>query len=110
MVHTKIKLEQASSGGCCRSKHTRNCCIATAVFGTLFVVLGVVVLLIGKPMLEKKILASMALTPGSDRLKSWLQPPVQPYMEAYAFDVTNPEEVLQGKKPKLREVGPFVYR
>ena len=37
----------------------------------------------------------MALTPGSDRLASWLKPPVQAYMEAYGFDVQNPEEILK---------------
>ena len=81
--------------GCCLSKHTKNCCIATSVFGALFLILGVIVLLLGKGMLEKTIYKSMALTPGSDRLASWLKPPVQPYMEAYGFDVQNPEEILK---------------
>ena len=30
---------------CCRSKHTKNCCIATGVFGCIFLVLGKVDLL-----------------------------------------------------------------
>ena len=30
---------------CCRSKHTKNCCIATGVFGCIFLVLGKVYLL-----------------------------------------------------------------
>ena len=63
-----------------------------------------------KTVNRRQILASMALTPGSDRLASWLQPPVQPYMEAYAFHIKNPDEVLEGKKPHVEEVGPFVYR
>ena len=25
---------------CCRNKHTKNCCIATGVFGVIFLVLG----------------------------------------------------------------------
>jgi hypothetical protein len=29
---------------CCRSKHTKNCCIATGVFGCIFLVLGKVYL------------------------------------------------------------------
>ena len=44
------------------------------------------------------------------RLSSWLKPPVETHLTAYGFNVTNPEEVMQGGKPKLEEVGPFVYR
>lgn len=35
---------------------------------------------------------------------------VQAHLEAYGFDVTNPEAVMQGRKPILREVGPFIYK
>ena len=34
---------------CCRSKHTKNCCIATGVFGCIFLVLGKVELQ-GQPL------------------------------------------------------------
>ena len=44
------------------------------------------------------------------RLSSWLNPPVEAHLTAYGFNVTNPEEVIKGGKPKLVEVGPFVYR
>ena len=52
----------------------------------------------------------MALTPGSERTESWLRPPVQPHLTAYAFHITNPNAVLAGKKPILEERGPFVYK
>ena len=55
-------------------------------------------------------LRSMALTPGSERTESWLRPPVQPHLTAYAFHITNPNAVLAGKKPILEERGPFVYK
>ena len=61
-------------------------------------------------MIETVILKTMALHPGSDRLQSWLTPPVQAHLTAYSFHVTNPEAVMQGKKPILKEVGPFVYK
>ena len=63
--------------GCCHSKGTWNCCVATAVFGVIFLVLGIVVLLVGEPLLEQKVEDSMAIEPNSDRLRSWLMPPVQ---------------------------------
>ena len=51
--------------------------MATAVFGVVFLILGIVVLLVGEPLLEQKVQDSMAIAPDSDRLESWLVPPVQ---------------------------------
>ena len=71
---------------------------------------GLVLIAAGHGILEKKILQSMALSPGSDRLQSWLTPPVQPALTGYGFHVTNPDEVQRGEKPIVKEVGPFVYK
>ena len=60
--------------------------------------------------LSSMILKSLSLSPGSARLASWLVPPVDAYLTAYAFNLTNPEEVVMGGKPILQEVGPFVYK
>ena len=41
---------------------------------------------------------------------SWLSPPVQPMLRLYYFNVTNPQGFLErGEKPKLVEMGPYVY-
>jgi len=98
------------SGGCCSSPHTRRCCISTAAIGLVMAVLGVLLLVGGHGFMERKILDSMALSPGSSRLASWLVPPVQAHLSGYGFHVTNPEEVMRGEKPILKEVGPFVYK
>ena len=45
--------------------------------------LGLVVLLAGPAFLAAKILRTMALAPGSDRLASWLEPPVQVYISKH---------------------------
>ena len=64
----------------------------------------------GQGLLEGAILKTMALHPGSDRLHTWLNPPVQAHLTGYGFHVTNPEAVMQGKKPIVKEVGPFTYK
>jgi len=96
--------------GCCYKKGTGYCCWVTLALGCLLLILGLVALIAGNSLLTKAILKTMALKPGSDRLQSWLTPPVQPHLEGYGFSVLNPEEVIQGGKPKLEEVGPFIYK
>ena len=53
---------------------------------------------------------TMALSPGSEALQSWLDPPVETSVKFYLFHVTNPVAVTRGSKPILEEVGPFVYK
>eukprot|EP00096_Caligus_rogercresseyi_P014060 TRINITY_DN659_c0_g1_i6.p1 TRINITY_DN659_c0_g1~~TRINITY_DN659_c0_g1_i6.p1 ORF type:complete len:605 (-),score=179.40 TRINITY_DN659_c0_g1_i6:570-2384(-) len=99
----------SSPGSLCFKRPTRLCFMALGGIGVVFVLLGILLLSAGRGILENKILNSMALSPGSDRFASWLRPPVQPHLSAYAFHVENPEGVLKGEKPRLKEVGPFVY-
>lgn len=40
----------------------------------------------------------------------WQRPGVIRLTKVYIFNVTNPDGFLNGEKPKLVEVGPFVYR
>ena len=39
------------------------------------------------------IVQCLSFRPHSDRYNAWLKPPVQPYLSAYAFNVTNPDQV-----------------
>ena len=40
----------------------------------------------------------------------WIDPPVEPKLKIYIFNFTNPDEFLQGAKPDLVEVGPYVFQ
>lgn len=54
---------------------------------------------------------NMELRNGSLSFNFWQKPGVARFTKIYIFNVTNPDEFLQlGVKPKLQEVGPFVYR
>lgn len=53
---------------------------------------------------------NMVLQNGTKVFDSWETPPIPVYMQFYFFNVTNPEEILQGEIPQLEEVGPYTYR
>ena len=95
---------------CFKSPHSRCCRFLTSALAALLLVVGLIPIAAGHGILEKNVLHSMALSPGSESLQSWLTPPVQPALTVYGFHVTNPEEVQKGEKPILKEVGPFVYK
>lgn len=40
----------------------------------------------------------------------WKDVPVPFFMSVYFFHVLNTDEILEGKKPKLEQRGPYVYR
>ena len=96
--------------GCCYKRSTRMCCIISLLLGCLSLILGVIILICGETLLSAFVANSLVFTPGSDSLTAWLDPPVQPYLSGYVFSVTNPEEVMQGAKPVLDEIGPFTYK
>jgi scavenger receptor class B, member 1 len=48
---------------------------------------------------------------GSDSFEWWSKPTTESTLKVYIFNVTNVEEFVQeGKKPKLKELGPYVYK
>lgn len=76
-----------------------------------------VVLIVGSLCFQAKfqsvfdnILANkLMLKPGSKTLESFKSPPVPIFMQFYLFNLTNKEEVLEGAKPVLQQVGPYTY-
>ncbi|NXR76570.1 SCRB1 protein, partial [Pycnonotus jocosus] len=55
-------------------------------------------------------LQNVRIDPSSISFQMWKDIPVPFYLSVYFFEVLNPNEVLQGAKPALRERGPYVYR
>lgn len=54
---------------------------------------------------------NLKLKDGSLSFHYWQKPGVIRLTKVYIFNVTNPDNFLyQGEKPKLQEIGPFVYR
>lgn len=99
--------------GCCEAARTKRCCLATGGLGAVILLLGLLLMVAGRGLLEGAVLKSMALGEGSDRTATWLTPEtmnIQAHLTGYGFHVTNPEAVARGEKPVLQEVGPFIYQ
>ena len=55
----------------------------------------------------------MVLSPDSYSYDMWKELPMPMYMSLYFFNVTNSDDIenrVPGVKPKLEEVGPYIYR
>ncbi|XP_031365828.1 sensory neuron membrane protein 2-like isoform X2 [Apis dorsata] len=55
------------------------------------------------------ILKNLPLVKDKDTYNAWISP-VSLIFKCYFFNVTNPDEVMQGANPNLVEYGPFTYR
>ncbi|XP_014642672.1 PREDICTED: scavenger receptor class B member 1 isoform X2 [Ceratotherium simum simum] len=55
-------------------------------------------------------LQNVRIDPSSMSFNMWKEIPVPFYLSVYFFNVLNPDEILQGKKPQVQERGPYVYR
>ncbi|CAI5666740.1 unnamed protein product [Oreochromis niloticus] len=57
-------------------------------------------------MVKKQVV----LKNGTDAFEAWKDPPAHIYMQFYFFNLTNPQEVLDGERPAVVEIGPYTYR
>ncbi|CAK9833770.1 Scavenger receptor class B member 1 [Anthophora retusa] len=82
----------------------------SAIFiGILTLVIGIILSSI--PWVDYVILKQLRLWNGSLAFQYWQKPGVVRLTKVYIFNVTNTENFLQyNEKPKLQEIGPFVYR
>jgi len=77
-------------------------CLLSGIFGLAYLAFD--------PVVRSLILKKMVLSTTSENFKMWEDPPIQPHLKVYFFNLTNAKEVFDGRsKPNLREVGPYTY-
>ncbi|KAG0720687.1 Protein croquemort [Chionoecetes opilio] len=94
-----------------RFRPLRGCEIAVVVVAALAMVLGVTMLAGGyHALLNYALRQELAIKEGSRAYGMWKSTPVPLSLRLHVFNLTNPEEVKEGAKPILQEVGPYVWR
>ncbi|XP_070515757.1 sensory neuron membrane protein 1-like isoform X1 [Cardiocondyla obscurior] len=60
-------------------------------------------------LIKSQIKKAIALKPGSEIREMWSNFPLPLDFKVYLFNITNADEIKEGQKPKVQEVGPFFY-
>lgn len=85
------------------------CTGVMAVSAVLLIVMGILVTMFFSRMIDSFIYKELQLREGTETFELWRQPPVEPLMSVYLFNLTNPRDFMRGEKPRFREIGPYVY-
>ena len=88
----------------------QRCALGGCVVGLILVISAIIVAFVIKPLVNRKIVDEMVLFEGGKAFEGWKNPPVNPVMKVYFFNLTNKEAFLDGReKPRLEKCGPYVY-
>ncbi|XP_049593869.1 lysosome membrane protein 2 [Syngnathus scovelli] len=91
----------------------RSCAIyAVGVISAILIIVGVSLTASQafRKLMHNRLKKEIVLVEGSRVFESWKRPPPPVYMEYFFFNVTNVAEFLAGKKPVVKQVGPYTYR
>ncbi|KAF4798833.1 Scavenger receptor class B member 1 [Turdus rufiventris] len=88
----------------------RRLSVGLGVAGVCCALLGGCLLLVGPVIIRQQVIKNVKIDPSSISFQMWKDIPVPFFLSVHFFEVLNPEQVLQGGKPVLRQRGPYVYR
>ncbi|KAM0730087.1 Sensory neuron membrane protein 1 [Formica fusca] len=80
-----------------------------AIGGGVMFVFGIITWCGFPSLIRSQIKKAIALKPGSEIREMWSNFPLPLDFKIYMFNITNPDEIAQGQKPIVQEVGPFFY-
>ncbi|XP_062999893.1 scavenger receptor class B member 1 isoform X2 [Elgaria multicarinata webbii] len=94
------------SRGCCKPFRAA---VGLGVAGLACLVFGVVMIVMLPSILRAQVIKNVKLEPNSMTFNLWKEIPVPFFMSIYFFEVVNPNDILKGAKPVVRQRGPYVY-
>ncbi|XP_068628131.1 sensory neuron membrane protein 2-like [Battus philenor] len=61
-------------------------------------------------IVKQRVQKSVQIEESSIMFDKWRKMPMAMTFKVYIFNISNPEEVINGEKPRLAEIGPYVYK
>lgn len=96
VIHSRVLISSASG--------------AAVAIGVLLIILAAVLAVVFPKIIDLILDNELALREGGRTYNFWKEPPVEPRMQIYIYNVTNADEFLNNnEKPVLQELGPYVY-
>lgn len=80
-----------------------------ATSGCVLTFIGVFMFFFMPVMIRSNISEKIALNNGSESYLAWEKSPVAVTFQIHLFNVTNPDEVLNGGKPRVEQLGPYGF-
>ncbi|XP_063334730.1 lysosome membrane protein 2c [Pelmatolapia mariae] len=91
----------------------KSCCVySVGVVSVLMLILGISLVLtsVFPHLVQSMVKKQVVLKNDTYAFEAWKDPPAHIYMQFYFFNLTNPQEVLDGERPAVVEIGPYTYR
>ncbi|KPI91086.1 Sensory neuron membrane protein 1 [Papilio xuthus] len=61
-------------------------------------------------IVKRQVQKNVQIENSSKMFEKWRKLPMPLTFKVYVFNISNPEEVSEGEKPRLQEIGPYVYK
>lgn len=84
--------------------------ITISIIGSILLIIGIILLPVGQNLITKILHQKLATLPDNPGYILWRDMDIPIYQSFYLFNITNQDETLNGGRPNVKEIGPFVYR
>ncbi|KAK3741071.1 hypothetical protein RRG08_005761 [Elysia crispata] len=84
--------------------------IGLGAVGLVCVIIGCVFVGVTDNIIHSEISSRMPLNQKGETYDQWKRSKAPIYFQVWAFDLLNPDAVLKGEKPEVKQKGPYTYR
>ena len=92
------------------SRKVRKKCKWFGIIGVILMAVGGVIMALLPMLVDTSLNNELQIRREGNRVtESWLNMSLPFTVKFYIFNIENPREFIRGAKPRLREMGPYIY-